>query len=149
MSHIRNLMVFLALLFPGSANSESTCFGSTSTGRIANACLLPSNGESFSSYSTVARLLGRTWVHCKVHDVLLMAYQHIAQSNPQKRLAPMQPRTIIGLCFAFLLSCGEPPTVPAHSDFNIGASRAQVLRKHGEPPRTTVFHKPMIEFGAL
>ena len=53
----------------------------------------------------------------------------------------MQPRTIIGLCFALLLSCGEPPTVPAHSDFNIGASREQVLRKHGEPPQTTVFHK--------
>jgi hypothetical protein len=53
----------------------------------------------------------------------------------------MQRQSIAGMCVALLLGCGQTTRVPAHTDFEIGASRDQVLRAYGEPERTTVFHK--------
>ncbi len=66
------------------ADARSTCYGTTSNGRIANACELPAGGDNYSPYSTVARWLGRTWVHCDVAKVIVAAYDSLAVSHPEK-----------------------------------------------------------------
>jgi penicillin-insensitive murein endopeptidase len=67
------------------ADSHSTCYGTTSNGRVANACELPAGGTNYSPYSTVARWLGRTWVHCDVAQVIVSAYDSLAKSHPDKQ----------------------------------------------------------------
>lgn len=67
-----------------TADTDSTCYGTTSNGRIANACELPAGGDNYSPYSTIARWLGRTWVHCDVAKVIVSAYDALAVSHPEK-----------------------------------------------------------------
>lgn len=78
---IAALLLFASL--SGNALAQSTCFGSTSAGRLENACKLPASGDNFKSYSSVLRLAGRTYVHCEVKMVLLDAYALLASSNPE------------------------------------------------------------------
>lgn len=63
----------------------SVCYGTTSNGRLAYGCEMPKSGVNFSAYSTVARWLGRTWVHCDVAAVVDSAYGALAESHPDKR----------------------------------------------------------------
>ena len=64
---------------------EIECYGSVSNGRIEHAVQLPSAGENFESYSSLAELLGRNYVHRKVRDVLLDAFAALAKSHPDWR----------------------------------------------------------------
>ena len=84
----RAVLAAFLLLGMGSlwsmADSRSTCYGTTSNGRLANACELPAGGTNYSPYSTVARWLGRTWVHCDVAQVIVSAYDALAESHPKK-----------------------------------------------------------------
>ncbi len=66
---------------PGIA-AESTCFGTPAHGRLENGVQLPREGRNFSSYSTVAAGLGRTYVHAKVHAIVVAAYSAVEQSMP-------------------------------------------------------------------
>lgn len=52
----------------------STCFGTTSAGRLEDACKLPGSGSNYSAYSSLMRMSGRTYVHCDVRAVILDAY---------------------------------------------------------------------------
>lgn len=45
---------------------------------------LPSAGANFSSYSTAAELVGRTYVHSKVRDVVLAAYTAVGETAPDR-----------------------------------------------------------------
>ena len=63
----------------------STCFGTTSDGALRDGCALPASGTNFVTYSRLGNLLGRTWVHCAVHDVVLRAYEALAESRPRKQ----------------------------------------------------------------
>ncbi len=65
-----------------SAVAESTCYGTTSNGRLEKSCKLPSSGENYSSYSTVLGLAGRTYVHCQVAEIVSNAYASLLQSHP-------------------------------------------------------------------
>ncbi|MEO0804169.1 MAG: penicillin-insensitive murein endopeptidase [Cyanobacteria bacterium J06642_2] len=56
------------------AEEPSTCFGTTADGRLENGWKLPLSGENFQTYSRVASLAGRTYVHSTVHRVILEAY---------------------------------------------------------------------------
>jgi len=77
------LTFFLLLaLFSSQVLADSTCFGTTVAGRLEQACNLPRSGKNFSTYSSVLRLAGRTYVHCDVHDVLLEAYSTLESTNP-------------------------------------------------------------------
>lgn len=67
------------------ADTHSTCYGTTSNGRVADACELPAGGTNYAPYSTIARLLGRTWVHCDVAKVIVAAYHALARSHPDKQ----------------------------------------------------------------
>lgn len=77
--------VLSALLYtlPASAK-QSTCHGSTHQGRLENGVRLPLWGPNFQSYSLVASLLGRTYVHSSVREVMVAAYQALEESAPEK-----------------------------------------------------------------
>jgi penicillin-insensitive murein endopeptidase len=77
-----------ALLVPVAAvgaTRESTCFGSVSNGALENACELPSSGMNFSAYSTLGRTLGRTYVHCRVSEIVTAAYEELAKTQSSLR----------------------------------------------------------------
>lgn len=74
-----------ALLLPGIAMTmESTCFGSVARGRLENGVALPSSGPNFSSYSTSAESLGRTFAHSRVRDTVAIAYRALEKAAPGK-----------------------------------------------------------------
>ena len=60
----------------------SVCFGTTSNGRLANGWKLPGEGSNYSAYSTLGHLLGRTYVHSTVHDIVVEAYARTAEAMP-------------------------------------------------------------------
>ncbi|MDH5766483.1 MAG: penicillin-insensitive murein endopeptidase [Gammaproteobacteria bacterium] len=64
--------------------SESTCYGTTSSGYLVNGVELPSSGKNFVNYSTIARLAGRTYVHSSVRQIIINAYKRLEQEQPDK-----------------------------------------------------------------
>jgi penicillin-insensitive murein DD-endopeptidase len=64
--------------------SESTCFGTVAKGRLEGGVAIPSNGSNFSSFSAVAEIVGRTYVHSKVRDVIVTAYEALKTATPAK-----------------------------------------------------------------
>ncbi len=81
--------IFLYLLFSLSAGyasaNTSTCYGSTAKGRLDNGVQLPYSGANFESYSMIARLAGRTYVHSSVKKIMLNAYKYLEQEQPNKK----------------------------------------------------------------
>ena len=79
--------VIPTLLLLGSASvfaEQSTCFGTTSDGRLENGVNLPARGANFVSYSYAARLAGRTYVHSSVRDIIVDTYQALETEQPDK-----------------------------------------------------------------
>ena len=77
----------LLLLFTGSspaAGAESICYGSTSKGKLEHGCKLPYAGDNFSAYSRLGSSLGRTYVHCTISEVVLVAYDDLKTHHPGK-----------------------------------------------------------------
>lgn len=74
----------IALVMPAVAFADdpSTCYGTTSNGRLEKGWKLPASGPNFSSYSSLGRLAGRTYVHSSVHAVVLEAYSETATVLP-------------------------------------------------------------------
>lgn len=64
--------------------AESICYGTVGNGRLQNAVPLPSSGDNFSPYSSAAHLLGRTYVHSKVAEVVVASYAALAKNAPGK-----------------------------------------------------------------
>lgn len=83
MIKLKTIILTLATIFvPLQAATASVCFGTTSNGRIEDACKLPQSGENFKTYSTLLSMMGRTYVHCDVKKVLLEAFTSLASSHP-------------------------------------------------------------------
>lgn len=79
------LIIALLVLLPSLVMAEeSTCYGTTSSGRLANGVKLPSSGKNFVGYSSVARLAGRTYVHSTVRDIVVSAYEYLEGEQPDK-----------------------------------------------------------------
>lgn len=82
------LIIFTAIAMLALSKSaiavESTCFGTVSNGRLENGVRLPLDGPNFSSYSTLAANIGRTYVHSKVFEVVVAAYAALERSAPGK-----------------------------------------------------------------
>ena len=76
-------VVALLALSSSWAEGESTCYGTTSNGRLENGWKLPSSGNNFTAYSLVGRLLGRTYVHSAVGAVVLEAYGALEKELPE------------------------------------------------------------------
>ncbi|MCX7552245.1 penicillin-insensitive murein endopeptidase [Marinicella sp. S1101] len=79
--------IFLILLTFASVDSfsiESTCFGTSSSGRLENGVRLPSEGKNFIGYSAMARIAGRTYVHSVVRDIIVTSYKDLETEQPDK-----------------------------------------------------------------
>ena len=77
-------LVAFAILLVSTALAEetSTCYGRTSNGSLSNGWKLPASGSNFSSYSTIGRMAGRTYVHSSVHEIVVEAYQALEATMP-------------------------------------------------------------------
>ncbi|KOO11870.1 peptidase, partial [Vibrio xuii] len=64
--------------------SESICFGTTSNGRLEYGVQLPSSGKNFTSYSLLAELAGRTYVHSTVYDIVVSSFEQLSDELPEK-----------------------------------------------------------------
>ena len=80
----RWLAVLWLLLSTLAWAQQSICYGTTANGRLERGVKLPPAGANFVSYSPVAQLLGRTYVHSAVRDIMLAAYQTLADVQPNK-----------------------------------------------------------------
>ena len=84
---IRLLGIVLGLIFAPTyigATENSTCYGTTSNGRLENGVQLPSSGANFTSYGSIPEIMGRTYVHDRVRDTVVTAYQTLAKEMPDK-----------------------------------------------------------------
>lgn len=63
---------------------ESTCYGTTSKGQLKNGVELPRSGNNFITYSDIARLAGRTYVHSQVKTIIINAYKSLETELPNK-----------------------------------------------------------------
>jgi len=63
----------------------STCFGTAANGRVERAIALPRDGANFGAYSALGVQLGRTYVHAKVHDIVVASYAALAKAAPDVR----------------------------------------------------------------
>ncbi|WP_428820144.1 penicillin-insensitive murein endopeptidase [Microbulbifer sp. MCCC 1A16149] len=78
-------LITIILMTPLVAFAEaSTCYGTTSNGRLSHGVKLPSEGKNFVTYSTMARLAGRTYVHSEVRSIIVAAYKDIEAEQPDK-----------------------------------------------------------------
>lgn len=81
---IRVLAIGLMLIFPDVFAADSVCYGTTSKGRLVGGVKLPSEGPNYRSYGSIPGLLGRTYVHSKVRDVVVGAYGMLQTDQPEK-----------------------------------------------------------------
>ena len=90
----------LILMLLGLANSvfgnESICYGTTAKGRLAGGVRLPSSGPNFVSYGSIPELIGRTYVHSKVRDVIVTAYRALETEQPGKVFKYAETGTELG-----------------------------------------------------
>ncbi len=71
-------------MYSATLSAESICYGTTSNGRLENGVKLPHEGPNYVSYSKTADMLGRTYVHSTVKDILLSSYQWLETEAPGK-----------------------------------------------------------------
>ena len=81
-------MKYLALIFTfislEAFAENSTCFGTTSNGRLEHGVQLPAEGNNFIGYSPLARLAGRTYVHSTVESIIVNSYKSLEREEPKK-----------------------------------------------------------------
>lgn len=78
------LTLAFALLAPWASAAESTCYGRVAQGRLEEGVQLPASGTNYAAYSDTGVTLGRTYLHSKVREVVLDAYQALEHSAPGK-----------------------------------------------------------------
>ena len=80
---LKIIILTASLLMQAAADAkQSTCFGSSSNGKIINALRLPVSGINFTSYSSFAIWMGRTYVHSQVKQIIVQAYKTLEEVRP-------------------------------------------------------------------
>jgi penicillin-insensitive murein endopeptidase len=75
----------MTLLLPCFAYAgSSTCYGTTANGWLENGVQLPVAGRNYVGYSSIGRLIGRTYVHSEVKEIIEQAYASLALTHPDK-----------------------------------------------------------------
>lgn len=82
-AHIFTLVIGVAAA-GGAAAAESVCYGTTSNGRLENGVQLPDEGKNFVSYGSLPGMVGRTYVHSNVRDIVIAAYRSLEEAKPDK-----------------------------------------------------------------
>lgn len=82
------LFILISLIIPSWAECdiavESTCYGTTKNGGLENGVKLPKKGPNFLPYSSLGVIAGRTYVHSKVCEVIINAFESLEKTNPDK-----------------------------------------------------------------
>ena len=78
-------IVVLAALATPPAAARSVCYGTPAAGSLRDGCRLPESGASFSAYSRLGVIAGRTYVHCTVREIFAAAYAEVARLRPDVR----------------------------------------------------------------
>lgn len=82
---MRFLVLIVFSIFINEAFAvKSKCYGTTSNGRLENGVKLPSRGPNFVSYSHLASMAGRTYVHSTVKEIILASYKTLETEQPSK-----------------------------------------------------------------
>lgn len=81
---MKYLLIILCFIAHNVSAKESICFGTTSNGRLENGIQLPSKGNNYVSYSLLARLAGRTYVHSTVESIVVNTYKTLEKEQPGK-----------------------------------------------------------------
>lgn len=81
---MKYLLIILLIVSSNTFSKGSTCYGTTSNGKLKNGVKLPSKGNNFVSYSTLAEVAGRTYVHSTVKDIIVAAYKDLEKEQPNK-----------------------------------------------------------------
>lgn len=68
-----------------ASEPTSVCTGTPEKGRLEHGWKLPTDGKNFSAYSSIGTILGRTYVHSSVHEIVVTAYGALAKTHPEKR----------------------------------------------------------------
>jgi len=68
-----------------AAEKPSTCYGTPSKGSLKNGVELPEKGENFEPFTSLAVMLGRTYVHSTVKAVVVESYQKLAKQFPDTK----------------------------------------------------------------
>ena len=74
----------LAFMAPAVQAAPSVCYGTVSKGRLEHGVRLPAHGKNFTAYSPLGVSLGRTYVHSKVADIVLAAYEALQTAAADK-----------------------------------------------------------------
>jgi penicillin-insensitive murein endopeptidase len=78
-------LLILSIALPSqvfSAAQVSTCYGTPSKGSLKNGAVLPEQGKNFKPFTSLAVMLGRTYVHSTVKSVVVESYQELAKQFP-------------------------------------------------------------------
>lgn len=81
------LCLVLWLLFSVPVHAEenlSTCYGTTANGSLKNGVVLPKEGKNFEPFTSLAVMLGRTYVHSTVQAIVVDAYEELEKQLPDK-----------------------------------------------------------------
>ncbi len=76
------LVIFLVAHSGSSIARDSICYGSTKKGKLEYGVKLPDKGTNFISYGSFPELSNRTYVHNKVKDIIVRAYNNLASTRP-------------------------------------------------------------------
>lgn len=76
--------LLVLLVAPLGFAQQSQCYGTTAKGRLEQGVQLPSSGNNYEGYSTLARLAGRTYVHSAVYDIVVNSYERLETLAPEK-----------------------------------------------------------------
>ncbi len=79
------LVASMFLLAVNNAIAASRCFGSVGSGRIEASVKLPASGKNYTAYSVMGAALGRTYVHDRVHTVVIDAFRRLESLRPDTR----------------------------------------------------------------
>lgn len=77
-------MIPLLVISSSGFSDQSTCYGTTSNGYLVNGQELPANGANFETYSMLARMAGRTYVHSVVKSIIVNSYKRLETEQPDK-----------------------------------------------------------------
>lgn len=78
------LIILLLVISTNAFSNQSTCYGTTSNGKLDNGQELPASGPNFETYSRVARIAGRTYVHSTVKSIIVNSYKALETEQPNK-----------------------------------------------------------------
>ena len=81
---MKYFLIFFAFISANTFSENSTCYGTTSNGRLENGVKLPESGKNFVGYSAIAQTAGRTYVHSEVHKIILASYKSLETEQPDK-----------------------------------------------------------------